>query len=254
MQCQRLHVGAIRGQALSKSSVAVPWFRAIGCRFGWLPAPGEAIDSWLEETARYMALPLRAVARALDLPVATRPTWIRWLSRDQLDVIQAATGVSTSVVEALTLSVYDGIALQLDPNSHRLDAREGPSVVAPSPAASARRIRVPWTTRRNVGHSDLAVAKLLQRLENHLWATVEAGAPVVAHRSWRNNLMSLGNEPFAIIEANFDVLTVDGGVGLEVDRPHHVVGDGRAVSGAERRPARFDHVQRVAVPKRQAFC
>lgn len=91
------------------------------------PAPGEAIDSWLEETARYMALPLRAVARALDLPVATRPTWIRWLSRDQLDVIQAATGVSTSVVEALTLSVYDGIALQLDPNSHRLDAREGPS-------------------------------------------------------------------------------------------------------------------------------
>ena len=65
------------------------------------PAPGEAIDSWLEVTARYMALPLRAVARALDLPVATRPTWIRWLSRDQLDVIQAATGVSTSVVEAL---------------------------------------------------------------------------------------------------------------------------------------------------------
>jgi hypothetical protein len=82
----------------------------------------EAIDSWLEVSARYMALRLRAVARALDLPVATRPTWIRWLSRDQLDVIQAAAGVSTSVVEALTLSVYDGIALQLDPNSHRLDA------------------------------------------------------------------------------------------------------------------------------------
>jgi hypothetical protein len=41
---------------------------------------------------------------------------------DQLDVIQAATGVSSSVVEALTLSVYDGTALQLDRNSHRLDA------------------------------------------------------------------------------------------------------------------------------------
>jgi hypothetical protein len=86
------------------------------------PAPGEAIDSWLEVTARYMDLPLRAVASALDLVIATRPTWIRWLSRDQLDVIQAATGVSSSVVEALTLSVYDGTALQLDPNSHRLDA------------------------------------------------------------------------------------------------------------------------------------
>ena len=37
------------------------------------------------------------------------------LSRDQLDVIEAATGVTSSVVEALTLSVYDGVALQLDP-------------------------------------------------------------------------------------------------------------------------------------------
>src|SRR3954451_25157081 len=55
-------------------------------------------------------------------PIATRPAWIRWLSRGQLDVIQAATGVSSSVVEALTLNVYDGTALQLDPNSHRLDA------------------------------------------------------------------------------------------------------------------------------------
>ena len=136
------------------------------------PAPGEAIDSWLEETARYMALPLRAVARALDLPVATRPTWIRWLSRDQLDVIQAATGVSTSVVEALTLKCQ---------RRHRAAARPqlSPSrrtrrtIRVATPAASARRIRVPWTTRRNVGHSDLAVAKLLQRLENHLWATVE---------------------------------------------------------------------------------
>ena len=86
------------------------------------PTPGEAIDSWLEVTARRMDLPLGAVARALDLPIATRPTWIRWLSRGQLDVIEAATGVTSSVVEALTLSVYDGVALQLDPNSHRLDA------------------------------------------------------------------------------------------------------------------------------------
>jgi hypothetical protein len=69
-----------------------------------------------------MGLPLGAVARALDLSIATRPTWIRWLSPDQLDVIQAATGVTSSVVEAMTLSVYDGTALQLDPNSHRLDA------------------------------------------------------------------------------------------------------------------------------------
>jgi hypothetical protein len=69
-----------------------------------------------------MDLPLGAVARALDLPIATRPAWIRWLSRDQLEAIEAATGVSSSAVKAMTLSVYDGTALQLDPDSHRLDA------------------------------------------------------------------------------------------------------------------------------------
>ncbi|MBV8346275.1 MAG: TniQ family protein [Mycolicibacterium sp.] len=86
------------------------------------PLPGEAIDSWLEVTARRMELPLGAVARALDLSTATRPIWIGWLSLDQLGVIEAATGVSSSVVEAMTLSVYNGTALQLDPDSHRLDA------------------------------------------------------------------------------------------------------------------------------------
>jgi hypothetical protein len=68
-----------------------------------------------------MALPFRAVARALGLPIETRPTWIRWLSPHQLSVIQAATGAEASNVESLTLSVYDGIALQLDPIVHRLD-------------------------------------------------------------------------------------------------------------------------------------
>jgi hypothetical protein len=85
------------------------------------PAPGEAIDSWLEVTARRMDLPLGAVARALNLPTATQPVWIRWLSRDQLEAIEAATGVSSGIVEAMTLSVYNGTALQLDPDSHRLD-------------------------------------------------------------------------------------------------------------------------------------
>ena len=78
------------------------------------PTPGEAIDSWLEVTARDMDLPLGAVARALDLPIATRPSWIRWLSPGQLDVIEAATGVSSSAVEAMTLSVYDGTALRVN--------------------------------------------------------------------------------------------------------------------------------------------
>jgi hypothetical protein len=69
-----------------------------------------------------MDLPLGAVARALDLPLTTRPVWIRRLSRDQLERGEAATGVSATIVEAMTLSVYDGTALQLHPDSHRLDA------------------------------------------------------------------------------------------------------------------------------------
>lgn len=85
------------------------------------PAPGEAIDSWLEATAGGMDLSLAAVARALDLPLTIRPVWIRWLSREQLDMVEQVTGVSSTIVGAMTLSVYDGIALQLDPNSHRLD-------------------------------------------------------------------------------------------------------------------------------------
>ena len=56
------------------------------------PVPGEAIDSWREATAVRMDLPLGAVARALNLPIATRPVWVRCLSRDQLEAIEAATG------------------------------------------------------------------------------------------------------------------------------------------------------------------
>lgn len=83
--------------------------------------PGEGIDSWLEATARRMEVSLGAVARALDLPTATRPAWIKWLSRDQLDAIANATGTSSYAIRAMTLSIYDRTALQLDADSHRLD-------------------------------------------------------------------------------------------------------------------------------------
>jgi hypothetical protein len=67
--------------------------------------PAEAIDSWFEVTARHMDLPLGAVAGVLDLPIVTRPPWIRWFSLDQLEAIEAAAGVSSNAVEAMTLSV-----------------------------------------------------------------------------------------------------------------------------------------------------
>jgi hypothetical protein len=120
VQCRCSAVGMFhRGGSFGSAAL---WCRKVGCRFEWRRREGKRSIPGAKVTARRMDLPLRAVARALDLPIATRPARTRWLSCDQLDVIEAATGVSSSVVEALTLSVYDGTALQLDPNSHRLDA------------------------------------------------------------------------------------------------------------------------------------
>jgi hypothetical protein len=81
------------------------------------PHQGEAIDSWLEATARQMKVTVGAVARAADLSIATRPGWLRWLSANQLRAVEAATGVSQEAVRAMTLSTYDGVALELDPVS-----------------------------------------------------------------------------------------------------------------------------------------
>jgi TniQ protein len=97
------------------------------------PVPGEAIDSWLEATAGGMGRSLGAVVRALDLPLTTRPGWIRWLSLDQLKTVEATTGVSSTIVEAMTLSVYDGTAV---PRADRTQRRVQPGV--PGPRTSCR--------------------------------------------------------------------------------------------------------------------
>jgi hypothetical protein len=52
-------------------------------------------------TANQMGITLGALARAVDLPRAPRPSWIRWLPLDQLRAIQTATGVPTKVVEGM---------------------------------------------------------------------------------------------------------------------------------------------------------
>lgn len=84
------------------------------------PVPGEAIDSWLEATARSMDVTVGSIARKMELPATTRPLWISWLTRAQVDAIASAAGIPHSVVESMTLAAYDGSALQLDPNTHRV--------------------------------------------------------------------------------------------------------------------------------------
>lgn len=85
------------------------------------PREGEALDSWLEATALAMGGTLGTVAAAGNLPTATVPSWLRWLSSDQLQSLTTATGVSREALEAMTLSRYDGLALRLDSKTRHLD-------------------------------------------------------------------------------------------------------------------------------------
>jgi hypothetical protein len=85
------------------------------------PAPGEAIDSWLEATAIAMDLSLGAVVRWSDLPTVSKPQWISWMPRRQLSAIAMATGRSAQDISNMTLAAYDTRALRLDAASHLPD-------------------------------------------------------------------------------------------------------------------------------------
>jgi hypothetical protein len=82
---------------------------------------GEAVDSWLEATAAHMDTTVGALARLAGLSVATRPAWIKWIGPEELNALEAATGVSAVAIQSMTLQSYDNRALRLDPISHRLD-------------------------------------------------------------------------------------------------------------------------------------
>ncbi|MBI5341593.1 MAG: TniQ family protein [Mycolicibacterium rufum] len=85
------------------------------------PIEGETLDSWLEATALATGGTLKSVVVAANLPAATVPSWRRSLSSAQLQALRAETGVSGETLEAMTLSRYDGSALQLDSRTRRLD-------------------------------------------------------------------------------------------------------------------------------------
>ncbi|MBN3511535.1 TniQ family protein [Mycolicibacterium septicum] len=85
------------------------------------PLEGESIDSWLEASARAMGGTVGTLAAAAKLPATARPPWLMWLQPAQAQLLAAATGVPRESIEAMTLSKYDGAALRLDSESHRLD-------------------------------------------------------------------------------------------------------------------------------------
>jgi hypothetical protein len=87
------------------------------------PLDGESIDSWLEATALAAGLTLGALAAAGGLPATARPSWRNCLSPTEALALSAATGLTTSALQAMTLSRYDGLALRLDPETRRSDPR-----------------------------------------------------------------------------------------------------------------------------------
>ncbi|AEV73457.1 hypothetical protein A9W98_34150 [Mycobacterium gordonae] len=68
-----------------------------------------------------MDMTVGVLARMVGLSVATRPAWIRWIGPDELNALEAATGVSGVSIQSMTLQAYDTRALGLQPISHRLD-------------------------------------------------------------------------------------------------------------------------------------
>lgn len=85
------------------------------------PLEGESIDSWLEATALASGLTVGALAAAGGLSTNATPSWRNWLPPAQALALAAATGLPTSSLHAMTLSRYDGLALILAPETHRLD-------------------------------------------------------------------------------------------------------------------------------------
>lgn len=85
------------------------------------PVEGEAIDSWLEHTARRMDLPLASLARMLQLSDGKRSCWHIWISPTQRRDMGTTTGTSAETIASMTLSRYDGIALRLDPVTREID-------------------------------------------------------------------------------------------------------------------------------------
>lgn len=85
------------------------------------PLPGEALDSWLEATARRMDTTLGDLLLHFGFPVRQRagnqhhgiPTdWTIFLDAQRTAAVAHATGISSKAITALTLAHYDGRALR----------------------------------------------------------------------------------------------------------------------------------------------
>ena len=95
------------------------------------PLPEEALDSWLETLAFRMHMPVGDLLRSLGLKRRTRlkapeeppADWMIQLQLQEAATLAALTGTTASQVMSMTLAVYDGRALLIDPTTGRIVRR-----------------------------------------------------------------------------------------------------------------------------------
>lgn len=90
--------------------------RSLPIRFE--PIAGEAIDSYLEAYAARLDVPWHDWCTSVRVDTASNDLcrWLIHLSRCELTGIQNATGISAEQAQTMTLSAYDGRAVQIDRN------------------------------------------------------------------------------------------------------------------------------------------
>jgi hypothetical protein len=72
------------------------------------------MDSWLEATSRALDLSLGQTLRVLGIPVARQARLIGRPTKTELKSLADGTGVPASQLASMTLSRYDGTAIELD--------------------------------------------------------------------------------------------------------------------------------------------
>ncbi|MFF3873010.1 TniQ family protein [Streptomyces sp. NPDC001978] len=96
------------------------------------PLPGEALDSWLEALAQRLDTPLGDVRSHLGFPVRDRsgnhlrdipPDWTIALREYETSAIAHASGLSPTVITAMTLAHYDQRAFRIDLDRRHVDRR-----------------------------------------------------------------------------------------------------------------------------------
>jgi hypothetical protein len=87
------------------------------------PVSGEGLDSWLETIAARCGAPLGDILRAVGItsPIACGPGWLLRLSDEERHQISCATGIDETAIAAMTLAHYNGTALEIDYERHRLN-------------------------------------------------------------------------------------------------------------------------------------